>query len=105
MLQFYFDDLENAIQDYDIALKINKNLDYVRGKRLYAKMSLCDWNNYEKEIKLINDDIKMKKRTISPFVHASLIDDPKQQKNITELYLKENYLASSKKNVNLKMTK
>jgi tetratricopeptide (TPR) repeat protein len=97
LLQLYFDDLENAIQDYDTALKINKNLDYVRGKRLYAKMSLHDWNNYEKEIKLINEDIKIKKKTISPFIHTSLIDDPKQQKNITELYLKDNNLAPSKK--------
>jgi predicted O-linked N-acetylglucosamine transferase (SPINDLY family) len=105
LLQLYFDDLENAIQDYDTALKINKNLDYVRGKRLYAKMSLHDWNNYEKEIKLINDDIKIKKKTISPFIHTSLIDDPKQQKNITELYLKDNNLAPSKKNVNHKNDK
>ena len=45
-----------------VGTKINKNLDYVRGKRLYAKLSLNDWNNYEKEIKLINDDIKMKKK-------------------------------------------
>ena len=58
---------------------------------------------YEKEIKLINDDIKMKKKTISPFIHASLIDDP-QQKNITELYLKENYLAPSKSQPLFKIT-
>ena len=102
LLQLHFDDCENAIQDYDIALKINKNLDYVKGKRLNAKMVLHDWSNYEKEIKLINDDIKMKKKTINPFIHTSLIDNPEQQKSITELYFKDNYLAPSKKNTYLK---
>ena len=65
-------------------------------------MILHDWSNYEKEIKLINDDIKMKKKTINPFIHTSLIDDPEQQKSITELYFKDKYLAPSKKNTNLK---
>ena len=102
LLQLYFDDFENAIQDYDIALKIDENLDYVRGKRLNAKMTLHDWSSYEREIKLINDDIKMKKKTINPFIHTSLIDDPEQQKSITELYFKDNYLAPSKKNTYLK---
>ena len=102
LLQLYFDDFENAIQDYDIALKIDENLDYVRGKRLNAKMTLHDWSSYEREIKLINDDIKMKKKTINPFIHTSLIDDPEQQKSITELYFKDNYLAPSKKNTCLK---
>ena len=105
LLQLHFDDCENAIQDYDIALKINKNLDYVKGKRLNAKMVLHDWSNYEKEIKLINDDIKMKKKTINPFIHTSLIDNPEQQKSITELYFKDKYLAPSKKNMNLKNDK
>ena len=67
LLQLYFNDFENAIEDYNIALKINENLDYVKGKRLNAKMALHDWKDYEKEIKLINDDIKMKKKNNQSF--------------------------------------
>ena len=100
LLQLYFDEFENAIQDYNIAIKIDKNLDYVRGKRLNAKMALHDWRDYEKEIKLINDDIKMKKKTINPFIHSSLIDDPDQQKRITELYTKKHSLTPSKQKNN-----
>ena len=105
LLQLYFDDFENAIQDYDIALKINKNLEYVRGKRLNTKMALHDWKDYEKEVKLINDDIKMKKKTIDPFIHSSLIDDPDQQKKITEQYMEKYYLTPSKQKNNFKNDK
>ena len=105
LLQLYFDDFENAIEDYNIALKINKNLDYVKGKRLHAKMALHDWKDYEKEIKLINDEIKMKKKTINPFIHTSLIDDPEQQKRITELFLEEYYLTPRKQKNNFKNDK
>lgn len=105
LLQLYFDDFENAIEDYNIALKINKNLDYVRGKRLNAKMTLHDWSDYEKEIQLINDDIKMKKKIISPFIHSSLIDDPEQQKRITELYLDKHYLTPTEQKNNFKNEK
>ena len=53
-------------------------------------MSLHDWNSFNEELKIIEDEIKNKKKTIYPFAHMSLIDDPEQQKIITELYLENN---------------
>ena len=105
LLQLFFNDFEKAIQDYNIALKLNENLEYVRGKRLNAKMSLNDWKDYDQEIKLIKKDIKVKKKTIYPFIHMSLMDDPEQQKNITELYLENNYPIQSKENMSFKNDK
>jgi len=96
LLQLYFDEFEKAIQDFDNALKINKNLDYIKGKKLHAKMSLHDWGSFDEELKIIKDEIKNKKKTIYPFAHMSLIDDPGQQKIITELYLENNYSIPSK---------
>ena len=90
LLQLHFNEFEKAIQDFDNASKINKDLDYIKGKKLHAKMSLHDWNSYNGELKIIKNEIKNKKKTISPFAHMSLIDDPGQQKTITELYLENN---------------
>ena len=90
LLQLHFNEFEKAIQDFDNALKINKDLDYIKGKKLHAKMSLNDWSSYNEELKIIEDEIKNKKKTIYPFAHMSLIDDPGQQKIITELYLENN---------------
>ena len=91
LLQLHFDEFEKAIQDFDNASKINKDLDYIKGKKLHAKMSLNDWSSFNEELKIIKDEIKNKKKTIYPFAHMSLIDDPGQQKIITELYLENNH--------------
>ena len=63
-------------------------------------MSLHDWGYYDEELKIIKDEIKNKK-TIYPFTHMSLIDDPGQQKNITELYLENNRFIPSKQIIKL----
>ena len=105
LLQLHFNELENAIQDFNNAYKINKDLDYIKGKILHVKMSLHDWNTYDEELKIIKNGIKNKKKTIHPFAHMSLIDDPGQQKAITELYLENNNLTTPKLNINLKNKK
>jgi predicted O-linked N-acetylglucosamine transferase (SPINDLY family) len=96
LLQLHFNEFEKAIQDFDNALNINKDLNYIKGKKLHAKMSLHDWNSYNEELKIIKDEIKNKKKTIYPFAHMSLIDDPEQQKIITELYLENDHSIPSK---------
>ena len=96
LLQLHFNEFEKAIQDFDNALNINKDLNYIKGKKLHAKMSLHDWNSYNEELKTIKDEIKNKKKTIYPFAHMSLIDDPEQQKIITELYLENDHSIPSK---------
>ena len=105
LLQLHFNEFKKAIQDFDNALKINKDLDYIKGKKLHAKMSLHDWSSYNEELKIIKDEIKNKKKTIYPFAHMSLIDDPGQQKVITEKYLDNNYLTPLKTNISLKNEK
>jgi len=105
LLQLYFNEFEKAIEDYSASIKINENLNYIRGKRLQARMTLNDWKDYNQEIKIIKDDIKKQKKTIHPFAHMSLMDDPNQQKNITELYLENNYLTPSKKKISFKNDK
>ena len=101
LLQLHFDEFEKAVQDFDKAIKINKDLHYIKGKKLHAKMSLHDWGSYDEELKIIKDEIKNKKKTIYPFTHMSLIDDPGQQKNITELYLENNRFIPSKQIIKL----
>ena len=105
LFQLNFNEFEKAIQDFDSAIKINKDLDYIKGKILHAKMSLHDWSTYNEDLKTIKNEIKNKKKTIYPFAHMSLIDDPEQQKIITELYLENNNLTPSKVNINLKNKK
>ena len=62
LLQLHFKEFERAIQDFDSAIKINKDLHYLKGKRLHAKMALHDWNTYNEELKIIKNEIKNKKK-------------------------------------------
>ncbi|MDC0167008.1 tetratricopeptide repeat protein [Candidatus Pelagibacter sp.] len=105
LLQLHFKEFENAIKDYSSAIKIDKNLSYIRGKRLHAKMFLHDWEDYDQEMKIIENDIKNQKKTIHPFIHMSLIDDPGQQKIITEQFVDKNYLISTQINITSKNDK
>jgi predicted O-linked N-acetylglucosamine transferase (SPINDLY family) len=101
LLECNLKQFDKAIEDYDSAMRINENLNYIRGKRLFAKMFLNDWEDYDSEIKIIKDDIKKRKKTIFPFAHMTFIDDPKQQRIITEQYSESINLTTSKYNNNL----
>ena len=105
LLNYQLRQLEKAIEDYDNALRINKNLDYVKGKKLHAKMFLNDWKNYNDEIGIIKNDINNQKKTIYPFAHMALIDDPGQLKAITELDLKGIDLIQSTETIELNNNK
>ena len=59
LLNLYFNEFEKAIQDFDNALKINEDLDYVKGKKLHVKMALHDWDTYNEELKIIKNEIKI----------------------------------------------
>ena len=49
---------KQAILDYDEALKINNNLDYVRGKILHAKMRINEWENFDAQVEILKKEIK-----------------------------------------------
>ena len=84
-----YNHLELAIEDYKKALKINDNIDYIHGDLLHAKMHVCDWDNFSKLKKQIENGIKDKRKIIRPFALLSLNDNQGQHKIATELYIKD----------------
>ena len=84
-----YNHLELAIDDYKKALKINDNIDYIHGDLLHAKMHVCDWDNFSKLKKQIENGIKDKRKIIRPFALLSLNDNQGQHKLATELYIKD----------------
>ena len=53
LFQLYLKDFKLAIKDYEEALKINKNLDFVYGKLIHAKMQINDWENFDQNLKIL----------------------------------------------------
>ena len=82
---------KQAIVDYERALKIDSNLDYIQGNILFSKMYINEWGNFDLEISKLRKEINNKKKVVTPFALLSLIDDPKMHKNVAEKYSKDNF--------------
>ena len=67
---------ELSIKDYEKAINLNKNLNYVMGKILHSKMMINNWEEFEKNLSLVLENTKNNKKTIEPFPLLSLVDDP-----------------------------
>ena len=82
---------EEAMKSYDKALKINPDLDFLSGSLFFAKNILCDWQHYEKNIKIMKDKIFKKKKISTPFSILSMYDSPELQKISAEVWIKEKF--------------
>ena len=83
--------LEEAVESYDMALKINPDLDFLSGSLFFAKNILCDWQHYEKNIKIIKDNIFKNKKISTPFSILSIYDSPELQNISAEIWIKEKF--------------
>lgn len=74
-----------AIEDFESAITIDKNYEDLLASYLAAKMQVCDWKNYDNDIKdlLISLD---KKIVTAPFHVLSLFDDPKLHYSVAKTY-------------------
>ena len=76
-----------SINDYERAISLKKNLDYVFGKMFHSKMIINNWDKHSKELNTILDGTKKNEKFIVPFGLLSLVDDP-------EIHLKNAKLFS-----------
>ena len=82
---------KQAIVDYERALKIDSNLDYIHGNILHSKMYINEWDNFDLQISKLREEINNKKKVITPFPLLSLIDDPKMHKDVAEKHSKDSF--------------
>ena len=91
------DNYKQAIVDYERALKIDSNLDYIQGNILHSKMHISEWDNFDSQISKLRKEINNKKKVIAPFTLLSLIDDPKMHKDVAEKHSRDNFSFFLKK--------
>ena len=68
------------------AFKLNPEYPYLKGAIRFIKNTLCEWNNYEKELKELENDIKNKKKVTTPWQALSLFESPITQLENTLLF-------------------
>jgi predicted O-linked N-acetylglucosamine transferase (SPINDLY family) len=74
-----------AIKDFELAITINKNYEDLLASYIAAKMQVCDWTNYETDLKDLTILLD-KKIVTAPFRVLSLFDDPKLHHSVAKAY-------------------
>ena len=78
------------------AYALNPNADYLYGHMVGIKMQICDWSEYDEQIKKIIDATLNQEKISTPFTLLSLTDDLKIQRKITEIYVNDCYPLNKK---------
>lgn len=77
---------EESVIAYQTGLAIDPNFKFLQGSLLHAKMHICDWANFDRDVNTLSQNIKAKNPVSSPFPMLSLLDDPELHRIASELY-------------------
>ena len=72
------------------AFELNPEYPYLKGAIRFIKNTLCEWDDYEKELKELENDIKNKKKVTTPWQGLSLFYSPSVQLSNTNLFFERN---------------
>ena len=90
-----------ATADLKEALRLNPELDYLRGNVTWSQLNCCDWAGLPEAKAKIETDLRAGKRVITPFAFMAVSDSPREQQICASLYVAHKYppvkpLASSR---------
>lgn len=80
-----------AIRDFDKVLSINPAYSQALGLRLYEKMHLCDWSNYEQQRDLVLDKVEQGVLVTPGFPVLAITDSARHQLMSNVLWTQKNY--------------
>lgn len=75
-----------AIESFDRALALKPTMAFIRGQRLFAKLSICAWDGIESDMESLAGAIEDGQLAAAPFVALGLLDSPRLQKLLTERF-------------------
>ena len=70
-----FKKFDLASQYFSKLLEIEPNYPYALGNRILAQLHSCDWSNYQSDVRMIIEGIKLGKKVINPFALMAISDD------------------------------
>lgn len=80
-----------SLQNYDSAIQLNPNLNYIHGSRLMEAMRVCLWDRYEEQLSYISTGIQKGVKVSPPFAITTLGDDPQVQKDAALIWARSEY--------------
>jgi len=85
----------DAFTAFDAAFDLQPDLPELEGKRLHAKMQICDWSNINDEIARLRRHVQQGKNASSPFALLTISPSPAEQLRCAQVYMRETFPASS----------
>ena len=80
-----------ALESYKKAFEIKPDLDFLLGQLIHTTNRICNWNSFNKNVKILKDKILNKKNVTLPFLTLSLYDSPILQKISAETFVSEKF--------------
>jgi len=86
---------DEALSHYDQAIKLEPVHEYLFGMSLHTKMFMCDWQNFEFNVKSLSSQINENKKSSICLPFLALIDSPSIQRKSSEIWVNDKYPFNS----------
>ena len=83
--------LDAAVASYQIAVEVNPNLEYLLGMKQHARMSICEWQDFEIKVLELSRKIQEKVRAAPSFHVLSLPISLSDQRAAAEIWSLDKY--------------
>jgi predicted O-linked N-acetylglucosamine transferase (SPINDLY family) len=80
-----------AIEAYQQVIKLNPDTNCIYGSLVHAKSTICDWSNYDQDIKYINQMINDSMSVIPPFAWLLLSNSEESNLKAAKLFTAHQY--------------
>jgi predicted O-linked N-acetylglucosamine transferase (SPINDLY family) len=80
-----------AIEAYQQVIKLNPDTNCIYGSLVHAKSTICDWSNYDQDVKYINQMINDGISVIPPFAWLLLSNSEESNLKATKLFTAHQY--------------
>ena len=82
----------DALPLFEQALAIDPRFPWLRGSWLYARLHLCEWADWDEEMRRLAEEVAAGAEVAMPLVVTSLLDSPPLQRNAAQAWVAANRL-------------
>lgn len=87
--------LDEALESYDRAITLKPDYDFLDGTMIHTVMHLCDWQHFDEKLQVLIGKIKNNYKATTPFPLLAMVDTPEIHKEVSKVFVKEKFIASS----------
>jgi predicted O-linked N-acetylglucosamine transferase (SPINDLY family) len=81
----------DALACFETALRIDPESDYLHGRWLHAKMTVCDWRDIAQHFERLRQEIERRQRASPPFAVLAMLGSPALQRVAAQIWVQDQY--------------